>query len=130
MAISLLKIRRPLGRLIFNMGIAIPGKTVFLIETAPCRELRNDVMGLLSPWGRDKMVVILQATFSRAFSSIKIPVFFIEISFRFVPNGLINNKSTFNTQLTAFRQTGDTTLSKRIVAKSTQAYLRNSFSMS
>ena len=31
----MLKIRRPLGRLIFNMGIAIPGKTVFLIETAP-----------------------------------------------------------------------------------------------
>ena len=39
MAISMLKIRRPLGRLIFNMGIAIPGKTVFLIETAPW--LRN-----------------------------------------------------------------------------------------
>ena len=35
MAISMLNIRRPLGRLIFNMGIAIPGKTVFLIETAP-----------------------------------------------------------------------------------------------
>ena len=35
MAISMLKIRRPLGCLIFNMGIAIPGKTVFLIETAP-----------------------------------------------------------------------------------------------
>ena len=35
MAISMLKIRRPLGRVIFNMGIAIPGKTVFLIETAP-----------------------------------------------------------------------------------------------
>ena len=38
----MLKIRRPLGRLIFNMGIAIPGKTVFLIETAPrshCAEL-------------------------------------------------------------------------------------------
>ena len=33
MAISMLKVRRPLGRLIFNMGIAIPGKTVFLIET-------------------------------------------------------------------------------------------------
>ena len=33
----MLKIRRPLGRLIFNMGITIPGKTVFLIETAPCR---------------------------------------------------------------------------------------------
>ena len=35
MVISMLKIRRPLGRLIFNMGIAIPGKTVFLIELAP-----------------------------------------------------------------------------------------------
>ena len=33
----MLKIRRPLGRLIFNMGIAIPGKTIFLIETAPWR---------------------------------------------------------------------------------------------
>ena len=31
----MLKIRRPLGRLIFYMGIAIPGKTVFLIETVP-----------------------------------------------------------------------------------------------
>ena len=40
MVISMLKIRRPLGRLIFNMGIAIPGKTLFLIETAPwIREL-------------------------------------------------------------------------------------------
>ena len=38
MAISMLKIRRPLGRLIFNMGIAIPGKTVFLIETAPSHQ--------------------------------------------------------------------------------------------
>ena len=36
MAISMLKIRRPIGRLIFNMGIAVPGKTGFLIETAPC----------------------------------------------------------------------------------------------
>ena len=35
----MLKIRRPLERLIFNMGIAIPGKTVFLIETAPCSQL-------------------------------------------------------------------------------------------
>ena len=34
----MLKIRRPLGRLIFNMGIATPGKTVFLIETAPRRQ--------------------------------------------------------------------------------------------
>ena len=39
----MLKIRRPLGRLIFNMGIAIPGKTVFLIETAPrCQKGNTD----------------------------------------------------------------------------------------
>ena len=41
MAISMLKIRRPLGRLIFNMGIAISGKTVFLIETAHCERQIN-----------------------------------------------------------------------------------------
>ena len=46
MVISMLKIRRPLGRLIFNMGIAIPGKTVFLIETAPrCLVENEDVVG-------------------------------------------------------------------------------------
>ena len=44
----MLKIRRPLGRLIFNMGIAIPGKTVFLIETAP-------------RWANDRDVARLQA---------------------------------------------------------------------
>ena len=46
MAISMLKIRRPLGRLIFNMGIAIPGKTVFLIETAPCMQCIRSVTNL------------------------------------------------------------------------------------
>ena len=35
MGIPMLKIRRPVGRLIFDMGITIPSKTVFLIETAP-----------------------------------------------------------------------------------------------
>ena len=47
MAISMLKIRRPLGRLIFNMGIAIPGKTVFLIETAPRYQDSRTSMTLL-----------------------------------------------------------------------------------
>ena len=41
----MLKIRRPLGRLIFNMGIAIPGKTVFLIETAPRFLLKDALFG-------------------------------------------------------------------------------------
>ena len=43
MVISMLKIRRPLGRLIFNMGIAIPGKTVFLIEMAPWFRRYGDI---------------------------------------------------------------------------------------
>ena len=45
MVISMLKIRRSLGRLIFNMGIAIPGKTVFPIETAP------RLVYWIMPWG-------------------------------------------------------------------------------
>ena len=48
MVISMLKIRRPLGRLIFNMGIAIPGKTVFLIETAPKLQMYTSICCLLS----------------------------------------------------------------------------------
>ena len=47
MVISMLKIRRPLGRLIFNMGIAIPGKTVFLIETAPWI-FRDDYVNIMA----------------------------------------------------------------------------------
>ena len=35
MVIPMLKIRRPKDCLIFNMGIPIPGKTVFYIETRP-----------------------------------------------------------------------------------------------
>ena len=35
MAIPMLKIRRPNGRLIFNMGIPIPGKDGLYIETGP-----------------------------------------------------------------------------------------------
>ena len=47
MAISMLKIRRPLGRLIFNMGITIPGKTIFLTEMAPWIHLNHvSKMGL------------------------------------------------------------------------------------
>ena len=42
MVIPMLKIRRPLGRLIFNMGIAIPGKTIFLIETGPWWSFRGE----------------------------------------------------------------------------------------
>ena len=43
MVIPMLKIRRPTGRLIFNMGIPIPGKTVFYIETGPCILFRQSI---------------------------------------------------------------------------------------
>ena len=46
----MLKIRRPLGRLIFNMGIAIPGKTVFLIETAPWLQIWASLCGDSCGW--------------------------------------------------------------------------------
>ena len=41
MAIPMLKIRRPNGRLIFNMGIPIPGKDGLYIETGPWWFLMN-----------------------------------------------------------------------------------------
>ena len=53
----MLKIRRPLGRLIFNMGIAIPGKTVFLIETAPWSYLDN----IFEYWITMSLILVLNA---------------------------------------------------------------------
>ena len=59
MEITMLKIRRPLGRLIFNMGIAIPGKTVFLIETVQGGMAYYAVNWCVSRWnGRDTMDMI------------------------------------------------------------------------
>ena len=58
MAISMLKIRRPLGRLIFNMGIAIPGKTVFLIETAPWPASAQNVSTPHKVWRYDRYIII------------------------------------------------------------------------
>ena len=53
----MLKIRRPLGRLIFNMGIAIPGKTVFLIETAPWQQ---DIIYSDNDWAPNKQDIIVK----------------------------------------------------------------------
>ena len=57
----MLKIRRPLGRLIFNMGIAIPGKTVFLIETAPCVPADSSWSNCMHP-----VIHHMHAAYSRA----------------------------------------------------------------
>ena len=53
----MLKIRRPVGRLIFNMGITIPSKTVFLIETAPSTQWVN-----YTHWGLNKMTDIMMTS--------------------------------------------------------------------
>ena len=53
MAIPMLKIRRPNGRLIFNMGIPIPGKDGLCIETGPrvfSLYLRHSVFGYHKNW--------------------------------------------------------------------------------
>ena len=70
MVISMLKIRRPLGRLIFNMGIAIPGKTVFLIETAPSTLLiESMVFVILSAVVLSCFGSVLKMSCSRTFVS-------------------------------------------------------------
>ena len=98
----MLKIRRPLRRLIFNMGIAIPGKTVFLIETAPWS---------LIHWGRDKMADISQTTFSNVFSSMNIDWFSIDITLKFVPKSSINISPAMF-RIMAWRRPGDKPLSE------------------
>ena len=165
----MLKIRRPLGRLIFNMGIAIPGKTVFLIETAPrkvvnvqfvtvvilifakgshcyifpsIQSVQNKLVSLIKegPWhysslnskasqllrdkqhltsvktnnsqvsfvthsSRNKNAVILQATYSAAFSWLKINVFYSHLTGVFCKGPSDNNPSLV--QITALRRSGD-----------------------
>ena len=61
----MLKIRRPLGRLIFNMGIAIPGKTVFLIETDPWSDIENVLPILVRFRSRLGILFFLQGPISR-----------------------------------------------------------------
>ena len=109
MAIPMLKIRRPTGRLIFNMGIPIPGKTVFYVETGPwllwgidfvvpwsCQEywfsLRpqnfRSCRGL-AYWGKNKIVHMMQTRYSSTFLCKNSILF----SFTEVCEGLINSVS-------------------------------------
>ena len=82
----MLKIRRPLGRLIFNMGIAIPGKTVFLIETAPC--ISQDIIWLST----DDIACYFECIIFKNIFVIKS----CSISSENVPGDHIDDKSTFN----------------------------------
>ena len=77
----MLKIRRQLGRLIFNMGIAIPGKIVFLIETAPCLLDMKDIFDIQC------------AKFHYKFKHSTLPSYFEKY---FVRNNQIHNHFTRN----------------------------------
>ena len=99
----MLKIRRPLGRLIFNMGIAIPGKTVFLIETAPWLCYKGDLlvtqwpMSVRSIWLSESLST-LQGTVTEAFKLVQI----IVDSYRWgvpLPNPLLADVTLCNMSL-------------------------------
>ena len=98
----MLKIRRPLGRLIFNMGIAIPGKTVFLIETAPSALVFNS--SPLDQNGHHFADDIFKRIFLEENGRI-----LIRISLKFVSKGQIDNESAL-VWVIAWRRTSDTPL--------------------
>ena len=105
----MLKIRRPLGRLIFNMGIAIPGKTVCLIETAPrcLSSLRKDFNSLRP---RQNKCHFADDTFKRIFLNENVRIS-IKISLKFVAKGPINDIPAL-VQIMAWRRSGGKPLSE------------------
>ena len=73
----------------------------------------------LTHWGRDKMFDIFQATFSNAFSWMKMCAW---VLLKFVPKGLIANNTAL-VQIMAWRRTGDEPLSESMMAKVGYAYM-------
>ena len=110
----MLKIRRPLGRLIFNMGIAIPGKTVFLIETAPWS--LQDMYGTkLKNMGSSHIEAVTKwLPFSRHFQTHFVEwnyYILVKISLKYAPQGPIDTIPSL-VQIMAWRRAGDKPLSK------------------
>ena len=67
----------------------------------------------LTDWGRDKMAVIFQTSFSKTFSWMKI---LIKISVKFVPKDQINNIPTL-VQIMAWRRPGNKPLSELMMVR-------------
>ena len=65
----------------------------------------------LTHWDQNKMAAVLQTTFSNAFSWKKMCEFFIKISLKFVPKGLIDNIPSL-VQIMAWCRPGDKPLSE------------------
>ena len=74
------------------------------------------------------MAAISQTTFSKAFSWMKIVIFWW-ISLKLVPQGPINNIPAL-VQIMAWRRPGDKPLSEPIMVQFTDAYMRHSAPMS
>ena len=68
----------------------------------------------LTHWGWDKMSTIFQATFSNAFSWMKMYKFLLRFSLKFVPRGTIN-KIPALVQIMVWRRPGDKPLSEPMV---------------
>ena len=123
----MLKIRRPIGRLIFNMGIATLGKTVFLIETAPwllariCSNMDHLRLShldhLRTVWGT--LNSLRPRQHGRHFADDSFKCIFLNenvwilltISLKFVPKVQINNFPAF-VQIMAWCHPGDKPLSE------------------
>ena len=72
----MLKIRRPLGRLIFNMGIVIPGKTVFLIETAPWNSQSGLCFNIKTVfWYMEILIIKIRWSWDHIIFIMEIPIF-------------------------------------------------------
>ena len=70
--------------------------------------------GCLTHWGRHKMDVIFQTTFSNAFSWIKLSESWLWFHMKFVPEGAINNIPAL-VQIMAWRRSGDKPLSEAMM---------------
>ena len=113
----MLKIRRPLGRLIFNMGIAIPGKTVFLIETAPWSLLQHKLLHIILNTLRQRQngCHFPDDIFKWIFLNENVWIS-LKISSKFVPKVWINNIPAL-VQIMAWRRPGHKPLSEPMMVQ-------------
>ena len=75
---------------------------------------RKHMRESLTHWGRDKMAVFFQMTFSNVFYWIQIYEFFIKNLLKFVSKGPISNISTL-VQIMPWRRQGDKPLSEQMM---------------
>ena len=94
-----------------NQNVIFIQEMHFKMSSTTCQHFFSpQCVNPLTHWGRDKMAVIFQTTFSNAFSWMKMNEFRLKISLKFVPKGQINNIPSLY-QIMAWRRSGDKPLS-------------------